>query len=294
MLEKHLQRLESTIQAERLDHENAVRGLVREVDNLVGLVSESGDDGHIPQPFSRSQDSPDAMLADVKVWFSCLRAEISILKALLPLNVTLSGSVSESGDDGHIPQPFSRSQDSPDAMLADVKVWFSCLRSEISILKALLPLNVTLSGSVSESGDDGHIPQPFSRSQDSPDAMLADVKVWFSCLRSEISILKALLPLNVTLSGSVSESGDDSHIPQPFSRSQDSPDAMLADVKVWFSCLRSEISILKALLPLNVTLSGSVSESGDDGHIPQPFSRSQDSPDAMLSDVKVWFSCLCA
>lgn len=67
-LEKHLQRAELAIQSLRTDHDNDVRGMVREVDVLVGLVTENGDDDHhAPQPFSRSHGSPDAMLADLKV-----------------------------------------------------------------------------------------------------------------------------------------------------------------------------------------------------------------------------------
>nr|XP_054759307.1 myosin-9-like [Lytechinus pictus] len=71
-LEKHLQRAELAIQSLRTDRENDIRGVVREVDILVGLVSANGDDDdddddHAPLPFSRSHGSPDALLADLKV-----------------------------------------------------------------------------------------------------------------------------------------------------------------------------------------------------------------------------------
>ena len=62
-----MQRAELAVQSLRTDHDNDVRGVVREVDVLVGLVTENGDDDHAPQPFSRSHGSPDAMLADLKV-----------------------------------------------------------------------------------------------------------------------------------------------------------------------------------------------------------------------------------
>lgn len=78
VLEKHLQRAEVTLQSLRMDHENVLRGLVREVDTLVGLVSESGDDDddRTPQPYSRSTSSTDAMLADLKNKLYWLQKEI--------------------------------------------------------------------------------------------------------------------------------------------------------------------------------------------------------------------------
>ncbi|XP_030854949.1 centrosomal protein of 128 kDa [Strongylocentrotus purpuratus] len=76
VLEKHLQRAELAIQSLRTDHDNDVRGVVREVDVLVGLVTENGDDDHAPQPFSRSHGSPDAMLANLKNKLYWLQKEV--------------------------------------------------------------------------------------------------------------------------------------------------------------------------------------------------------------------------
>ncbi|XP_041468592.1 centrosomal protein of 128 kDa-like [Lytechinus variegatus] len=78
-LEKHLQRAELAIQNLRTDRENDIRGVVREVDILVGLVTENGDDDdddHAPLPFSRSHGSPDALLADLKSKLHWLQQEV--------------------------------------------------------------------------------------------------------------------------------------------------------------------------------------------------------------------------
>ncbi|XP_072171838.1 uncharacterized protein [Diadema setosum] len=75
-MEKHLQRAELTIQDLRLDHEDALRALVREVDILVGLVSESSLDSETLQPFSRPHESHETMLHDLKSKLYWLQEEV--------------------------------------------------------------------------------------------------------------------------------------------------------------------------------------------------------------------------